>query len=203
LSAEPSHHYLLENEYVNMLNVEIPPNRTTQRHRHLHDFVTVAFGAAELSNEAEGSAPDIVKLQNGEARFTTGGLTHLVRNLASTSFRGVTIELLQDDVAHKAAAPRWDEEVGTATAKGSSREILFVKDGVRVSNLVLQPGKAEPTRHQAKAEILVAITDLALGKGDSAVQLKAGEVQWRGGRHTGTLTNVAKQVAKLVLLEFK
>jgi len=72
-----------------------------------------------------------------------------------------------------------------------------------VSTLTLPAGTAEPPRDHPTAELLVAVTDLDVGKGDASAKLKAGEVQWRGGRYTGALSNNGKQPVRLVLLEFK
>jgi quercetin dioxygenase-like cupin family protein len=203
LSAEPSHHFVLENKYLRAYKVEILPGGATLNHHHGHDFVTVAVGSAELSNEVEGKAPASVKMQDGLTRFTEGGVTHLVRNVGSAPFHNVTIEFLQDDPAHKATPPKWDEESGTVTSKGGTREILFVKDGVRVSSMVLQPGAAEPKRQHAGPEFVVAVTDAELGKGAGGVELKAGDVKWLEGGAARAMKNTGKEEAKVVLLEFK
>ena len=203
MSDERAHDYLLENQYVYMVNLVLEPNAATRVHRHRHDFVAVATGGGQVSDEIAGKAPVVLKLKKGEVRFIEGGISHAVRNLGSAPFREVIIELKQDDPAHKAAASKWEETGGIKTAGGARREILFVRDGVRVSTLLLAPGSVEPPRVHSAAEVLVAVSDLDVGKGDASAKLKAGEVQWRGGRYTGTLSNNGKQPAKMVLLEFK
>jgi quercetin dioxygenase-like cupin family protein len=55
---------------------------------------------------------------------------------------------------------------------------------------------------------VVAITDLDLrsdveGKAPAVRQLKAGDVAWVEGGVTHTITNVGKQPAKVVTLEFQ
>jgi hypothetical protein len=208
VAAEPSHRLAWENQYVRAFKLEVLPNAATLKHRHPHDYVTVTFGAAELSNEVDGKAPATVKLEDGQVRFSEGrGPAHLVRNLIGTPFRNVTIEFLQDDAAHKAAPPRWDEESGVSTAPGGNREIVFVKDGVRVSKIGLQSGGTQPKREHTGPELIVAVTDVDLGKdakdkGPAAVQLKAGDMKWMQGGLANMLTNVGQQEAKLVLLEF-
>ena len=203
LSDEHAHNYLLENQYVYMVNLVLEPNAATRVHRHRHDFVAVATGGGQVSDEIAGKAPVVLKLKDGQVRFVESGLGHAVRSLGSATFREVIIELKRDDPAHKAAAPTWEEASGVKTAGGARREILFVRDGVRVSTLLLAPGSVEPQRVHSAAEVLVAVSDLDVGKGDASAKLKAGEVQWRGGRYTGTLSNNGKQPAKMVLLEFK
>jgi len=203
LSEEPSHRYLIDNAYIDMANLVLEPKSATRLHHHRHDLVTVTVGAGQISDEVAGKPPVVVKLRDGQVRFTEAGMSHVVRNLGSAPFREITIELRHDDAAHKATEPKWEEASGTKTSRGARREILFVKDGARVSSLTLPPGAAEPPRDNPTAELLVALTDLDVGSGDASAKLKAGEVQWRGGRYTGRLSNNGKQPVKLVLLEFK
>jgi hypothetical protein len=56
--------------------------------------------------------------------------------------------------------PKWDEERGLRVFAGGTQEILFVKDGVRVSEGELQPGAMMPSHHHNGPHLLVAITDL-------------------------------------------
>jgi len=62
ITAEPSHHLALENEYVRVFKVEVPAHAATLMHRHRHDYVYVTLGDAHLSNEVEGKPPVEVKL---------------------------------------------------------------------------------------------------------------------------------------------
>src|SRR5690348_10452162 len=43
LSAEPSHHLAVENQYIRALKVDLAPNSSTLKHRHGHDYVAVTF----------------------------------------------------------------------------------------------------------------------------------------------------------------
>jgi hypothetical protein len=207
VSGEPSHHVALENQYLRALKVELMPNAATLKHRHSHDYVTVTFGQAELSNEVDGKPPANVKLEDGQVRFTEGGgPAHLVRNVGQAPFRNVTIELLQTPEA--GAPPKWQEEHGVTPFHGGSREVLFVKGGMRVSKIDLQPGGVLPKRELTGPHFMVAVTDVDLqeeghGKGTKGVQLKAGDVDWQEGEKAHKLANKAKQPTKIVLLEFK
>lgn len=207
--AEPSHRLVWENKYVRTLKVEVAPGAATLKHRHGHDFFTVTLGAAEISNEVDGKPPTTVKLEDGQVRFAEGrGPAHLVRDLASTPFRNVTVELLGDEAAKKAAPPKWDQETGTVTSiDGGSQEILFVKDGVRASKINLQPGASQPKRQHAGPEMIVAVTDLDLGsaakhKRAASLRLKARDVKWIEGGLNQALTNKGKGETKIVLFEF-
>ena len=207
ITAEPRHHLALENQYVRVFQVEVAPHDATLMHIHRHDYVYVTLGAADLSNEVKGKPPVEVKLQDGETRFTPGNFAHIARNLADAPFRNVTIELLQDEAAHKTPPAKWDEERGLHVLTGGTQDIIFVQDGVRVSEIELQPGATVPSHHHSGPHLIVAVTDLEIrsdveGQGPMPGHFKSGDVKWLAGGYTHTLTNTGKQEAKFVTLEF-
>lgn len=208
LSAEPSHHLAVENQYIRALKVDLAPNSSTLKHRHGHDYVTVTFGSADLTNEVDGKPPANLKLEDGQVRFTEGGgPAHVIRNTGASAFRNVTIELLQPP-APTGTPSKWEEEKGVAPFKGGSREVLLTKGAVRVTKFDLKPGGALPKQGLEGAHLIVAVNDLdlrdgAAGKAPHAVELKAGEVKWEDAGPAHKLMNKGKQDAKVVLLEFK
>lgn len=208
LSAEPSHHLAVENPYIRALKVDLAPNASTLKHRHGHDYVTVTFGSAELTNEVDGKPPANIKLEDGQVRFTEGGgPAHVIHNTGQSAFRNVTIELLQSP-APTGTPSKWEEEKAVPAFKGGSREVLVTKGNVRVTKIDLKPGGALPKQGVEGAHLFVAVTDLDLregapGKASRAVELKAGEVKWEDVGPAHKLTNKGKQDAKVVLLEFK
>jgi quercetin dioxygenase-like cupin family protein len=208
ITAEPHHHAALENAYVRVFKVEVAPHQATLMHRHRHDYVFVSLGASEVENDVAGKPPVTLKLQDGETHFTPGNFAHIAKNLADTPFRNVTIEFLQDEKAHQTPLPKWDEERGLQVLQGGTKDIMFVQDGVRVSELDLQPGGVIPKHHHAGPHLVVAVTDLGLrsdveGKPATLRVLKAGDIAWIEGGYTHTVTNVGQQPAKFVALEFQ
>lgn len=204
ITSEPSHHLAFENSYVRVFQVEVAPHSATLVHRHRHDYVFVTLGATEISNEVEGKAPVTLQLQDGETRFTQGNFAHLARNLANSPFRNVTIEFLRDE---KEGSSSWDEDRGLHVLHGGTQEILFVKDGVRVSEVELQIAGVLPRHHHAGPRLVVAVTDLlfrndVVGKPASNIEMKSGDVKWLEGGMTHTITNVGTKGAKFVVLEF-
>ena len=207
ITAESHHHLLLENQQVRVFLAEVAPHDSTLMHRHNHDYVFVALGATEVSNEVAGKPPVTIKMQDGEARFAPGGFAHIARDLASTPFRAVAIEFLQDEAAHKTPPPAWDEDRGLHVFTGGTQHIMFVQDGVRVSEIELQPGATVPSHHHSGPHLVVAVSDLDVrrdveGQGPMPGHLKYGDVKWLPGGYTHTLTNTGKQEAKFVTLEF-
>jgi quercetin dioxygenase-like cupin family protein len=207
ITAEPSHHLALENRYVRVFQVEVAPHAATLMHRHHHDYMFVTLGASEASNEVEGKSPVSIKLQDGETRFLPGNFAHIARNLADSPFRNVTIEFLQDEKNRNSSA-KWDEDRGLHILHGGTEDILFAKDGARASEVELQSAGVDPQHRPAGPQLLVAVTDLVLrsdftGKGPSNLEMKSGEVKWFPHGLTRGETNVGKQGAKYVVVEFQ
>lgn len=208
ITAEPHHHLVLENEYVRAFKVEVAPHDATLMHRHRHDYVFVSLGDADISNEVAGKPPVHITLKDGEVRAADGDFAHIARNLASTPFRNVAVEFLQDKKAKQSPPPKWDDERGLHVLKGGTQDIIFVKDGVRVSEVELQIAGSIPQHHHKGPHLVIALTDYTLrsdvaGKGATNVEMKAGDVRWVPGGVTHSVTNVGKGEAKFVSLEFQ
>lgn len=207
ITNEGHHHLALENEYVRVFKVEVAPHDATLMHRHRHDYLFVTLGDAQLTNEVEGKAPADLALKDGDTRFTSGNFAHIAKNRGDTPFRNVTIELMQDEKARTAPPAHWDEDRGLHVLNAGTQEILFVKDNARVSEIELQPGGIIPSHHHNGPHLVVAITDIDLrsdieGRGPTPAQLKSGDIKWLPGGYTHTVTNVGKQAAKFVTVEF-
>lgn len=93
--GEPHHHLKIENEYVRVYYVEVPPQESTQLHQHDHDYIYVSLGPSDVVNAILDKPEIHLQLKDGETHFTRGGFAHVARNLADTPFRNVTIELLK------------------------------------------------------------------------------------------------------------
>jgi mannose-6-phosphate isomerase-like protein (cupin superfamily) len=205
ITAEPHHHLIFQNDYVRVFDVMVAPRDATLMHRHRHDYVFVAIGTAVISNEVEGKAPVQVALSDGEVKSADAGLVHIARNTGSTMFHNIAVEFLQDEKMGTAPS-RWGSEPAIHAQRGAE-EVLFVKDGVRVSRVELQTAGFEAQHRHAGPHLVIAVSDLTLrseapDKTASNIDMKAGEVKWIGGNITHTVTNVGSQPAKLVSLEF-
>jgi quercetin dioxygenase-like cupin family protein len=206
ITSEPSHHLALENEYIRVFKVDVAPHASTLLHRHGHDYVFVTLGDAHVSNEVEGKPPVDLKLSDGEVRFVAGNFAHVAKNFSDQPFRNVTIELMQDERLRQTPS-HWPEESGEKTFPGGRRKILFVKDGVRVSEVNLEPGAVVPRHHHYGPHLLVAVTDVDIrsdveGKGPMPGNFKTGDIKWLPGGYTHTVTNVGKSPARFVTVEF-
>jgi quercetin dioxygenase-like cupin family protein len=93
--GEPHHHLKIENEYVRVYYVEVPPHENTQLHQHDHDYLFVTLGDSDVINAVRDKPEIHLVLKDGETHFTRGGFAHVARNLADIPFRNVTVELLK------------------------------------------------------------------------------------------------------------
>ncbi len=210
ITAEPHHHLVFSNDQVRVFNVEVAPHDETLIHRHRHDYIYVTLGAIEVINRVVGKDPVTLKLADGDTRFLPAPFAHAAVNPSSQPFRNVTIELLQDEQLRRTPphpAQDADQDRGLEILQGGTAEILFVKDGVRVSEIELQPGGVVPRHHHAGPHLVVALTDFELrsdvaGKPPATVSLKTGESKWVPGGFTHTLTNIGHHPARFVTLEF-
>jgi quercetin dioxygenase-like cupin family protein len=216
LNAEPHHHLTLENKQVRVYNVEVPPHADTLMHWHRHDYIYVTLGPAEVVNAVKDKPPATVKLQDGQTGFTPATFGHIVRNPTDQPFRNVTIEIVDDESLRNSAAHgdvKWDEDRALETFPAGIQQILFVKDGIRVSEFELQPGAVVPGRSLSHPLLLVAVTDLDLFTNDprthgppepdpTPTHFKSGDSKWLPGNHPHTLTNPSQKPAKFVTLEF-
>jgi quercetin dioxygenase-like cupin family protein len=208
ITSEPHHHLALENPYVRVFKVEVAPHQATLMHYHRHNYWFVTIGAAEVENDVQGKPPAKLRLSDGETRFLPGGFAHIAKNISDQPFRNLTIEFMQDRNAQQSPSPKWDEVRGLDVLSGGTRHVLSVDDGVRVSEIALQPGGVIPQHHHAGPHLVAAVSDLELrsdveGKGPSTRKLKSGDVAWVPGRFTHTVTNAGRQEAKFITFEFR
>jgi quercetin dioxygenase-like cupin family protein len=83
-----------------------------------------------------------------------------------------------------------------------------VNDGVRVSDIQLQPNAMIPQHHHPGPHLLVAVSNLELrtsptGKTSKPVEMKAGDVKWVPAGPAHTLMNLGTKPARFITLEFK
>jgi quercetin dioxygenase-like cupin family protein len=92
VDKEPMHKLVLDNEYVRVFYVTVPPHGETKFHRHDRDYIFVTLGDSEVESERVAEKPVKLTLKDGEARFTKGGFAHRAKNLSEKPFRNVTVE---------------------------------------------------------------------------------------------------------------
>ena len=210
ITAEPHHHLTFENKSIRVFNVEIPRGSDTLTHWHRHDYIVVTLGAVEIVNTVKDKPPVTMKFADGDTRFVSATFAHTVRDLSEQPFRNVTIEILEDATLRNSPS-KWDasknEDRALNILQGGTKQILFVKDGIRVSETELQPGAVIPRHHHTSPHLLVAVSDLDLrsdieGQAPASEHFKSGDSKWIPGGFTHTLTNTSTKPAKYITLDF-
>ena len=99
VELEPHHHVLFRNQYVCVLDVQIPPGESLFFHKHSYDNLSVRISGGLIQNQMEGSewpAPQEVK--PGAVVFAEASrkpYTHRVKNLGTSMYHVIDIELLK------------------------------------------------------------------------------------------------------------
>ena len=111
-NEEPRHVVKLENEWVRVIDVEIPEGEQTLYHTHSLDYPYVLVTSVTLYNQIHGQEPKDVKMQAGFIGYynavAKGAYTHRFINRGPGTFRAIGIELLkpiEDPAAPIAALP--------------------------------------------------------------------------------------------------
>jgi hypothetical protein len=182
-------------------------------HWHRHDYFQVTLGASEVVNAVKDKPPVTVKLQDGETRFSPATFAHIARNLSDQPFRNVTIEILEDESLRSSTA-HWDEDRGLDILTNGTKQILFVKDNIRVTEFELQPGAVVPSRPRSGPLLLVAINDLDVFTNDPRTHgppeppppppshFNSGNSVWLNHGFRRPIINAGHTLAKFVTLEF-
>ena len=190
--GEPHHHLKIENEYVRVYYVEVPPHEDTQLHQHDHDYIYVSLGPSEVINAILNKPEIHLQLKDGETHFTRGGFAHVARNLADTPFRNITIELLKPqnnlrnvcaEVAFGAPFESCSRSAGLRE-KGISTETAFFTDETDVSftRFDAQLGQTTITTiTPIKGSVFIVLNGAGIrksAKGEPEETLNVGDVMW-------------------------
>lgn len=95
---EPSHHWLLENQYVRVYDVRLPVGATTAFHEHAFDTVFVEIsGGLEAAQPQGGAWAAPKKTAPGEVAFSADAAhhrVHRVRNDGAAEYHVIAVQLL-------------------------------------------------------------------------------------------------------------
>jgi quercetin dioxygenase-like cupin family protein len=92
VEQEPHHHVLLENQYVRVLEVQIPPGESLLFHTHSYDNLSIRISGGLIRNQLLGGP------WSGAVVFaaaTTKPYTHRVQNVGTSSYHVVDVEFLK------------------------------------------------------------------------------------------------------------
>ena len=96
LTSEHHHHLVFSSPQIRAFYVVIPPGDQTLIHQHDVNYVWVGLGDADVVNATVNKLPDRLHSKDGALHFSPGHFAHKAINVGNTTYRNVTIELLQD-----------------------------------------------------------------------------------------------------------
>jgi quercetin dioxygenase-like cupin family protein len=197
---EPRHRPKLENEYVRVLDVEIPAGYQTLFHTHALNYTYLMVNSALLRNEVPGKPAADIKIPAGLVgyyRASEGAYTHRFTNIGDGTFRAIGIELMRA-APGVAVTPPLPEQSGYVTVLDNER--------VRAYRVTLEPGQSTPSVTLPGPSIRVAgtagkILQQAPGAEAVAINLTPAQFEFRSGSAAHSLKNVGD--ARVEIYEFE
>jgi hypothetical protein len=199
----PYHLPVFSNDYVTVLNVLIPPQRSSGFHRHSLDTLVVLIADAERTTQLPGAAPTAQPLR-GRGTVTFSGYSrqanvHAVTNTADTPYQNIVVELLKPGASGFAPSSR-DGVPGYTQVVDNER--------VRAWRLVLAPGEHAPEITQSAPGIRIVvdggeIVERIPGRPDRAMAPHSGEFFWQDAGITRAVQNIGATRVELVEVELK
>jgi hypothetical protein len=211
ISGEPHHRLVLQNDFIHVYNVMVPPLDATLLHQHDVPYLYVVLGPADIINAIVGKPELHQMLQDGETHFSPGHFAHIARTDSGVPFHNITIELLHPQGAAKnlckevltgqplACPPQQAaDDAAKGNAKGKKPAPLeptndndnvpyFESDEVRVELFKASSGRDYVDSAPKTHALLVALTDanLDVNLGGEHIQfLHGGDVLWLpAGQH--------------------
>lgn len=187
IDHEPSHHLVFSNDYLRVYRVEAGAHQSTKLHRHDHDYIWVSIGPADITNAVQGKPVVKAHLDDGDVHFVAGNFAHVVTNDADKPFRNYTIALL----GHGSVQLQPGEDAHSVNLLHSGTvESLFVQDGIRATDITLNPGATVSGPHLARPHLLIHVNP------------DDGHLEWANQGEGLPLSNPTDHPARYLLLEF-
>jgi hypothetical protein len=198
----PYHVPVFSNDYVTLLDVFIPPGRTSGFHRHSLDAVGIQIADGGRTTQVLGGEPEpTTPRRPGAVTFTLYSRepgVHAVATTGSEPFHNIFVELLE--------AQPWGFVPGTRD--GAAYEQVLDNERVRVWRLVLAPGARAPGGAQRAPGLRVVVAggefvELLPGQPDRGMAPRAGQFFWLEPGMAPAIANVGKSRIELVEIELK
>ncbi|MFZ1260078.1 MAG: hypothetical protein WAQ93_06330 [Chitinophagaceae bacterium] len=196
VSKEPRHKKVLENKYIRLLDVNIPPGDTSLFHIHSTPSVFLHFTTTVVCSQIKGKEWVTAKYTEGYAwyrSFVNDTLVHRVSNCDTVPFHVTDVELLSAYKAAKILQPL-------------PFNVLFENEKIIAYRLTAELFNKQVIKGRGPmiAE-LVAGTDVTLHnkKGKELSQLKAGKYVYIKPAAAFYFSATADAAINMVLIEIK
>jgi hypothetical protein len=201
---EPRHVPKFTNEWVRIIDVEIPEGSRTLYHAHSLDYPYVMISSVTLNNQVYGQEPKEMKITRGVVGYyrasTQGTYTHRFINNGPGTFRAIGIELLKplQPGAEVAAPLPAMEQVAT----------VLDTERVRAYRLTVKPGESVGPVTLRAPSIRIAMTpgrmvEQVAGQQETSLELAPAQFLFRDSHASITLRNTGSADIELIELELK
>ncbi len=199
----PYHVPAFSNDYVTVLNVFVPPQRTSGYHRHSLDSLGVLIGDTDRTGQVLGAEEKpTARRDPGAVNFTFYSkepAVHTITIKGDTAFHNIVVELVRQKPYGFTPASR-DGASGYTQVLDNER--------VRVWRLVLAPGAEASAITQAAPGIRIVvaggeIVERIAGRPDRGIAPHAGEFFWQDAGVTRAVRNAGTTRVELVEAELK
>ena len=199
----PYHVPAFSNEYVTVLNVFVPPQRTSGYHRHSLDSLGVLIGDTDRTGQVLGAAETPTpRREPGSVNFSFYSrepAVHTITIKGDAPFHNIVVELAKP-------AP-YGFKPGSRDGVAGYTQVLD-NERVRAWRLVLPPGAEAAAIAQAAPGIRVIvaggeIVERVAGRPDRGIAPHAGEFFWQDAGVTRAVKNVGVTRVELVEVELK
>jgi hypothetical protein len=199
---------IFSNDYVIMLNINIPPGRDTGYHTHYADSVSVNLSTASTTSQTYGSsevsAPGTGR--NGIPGRTTffnvtedGQRTHKATNVGPTPFHNISFILKDRGAAQHTVSDR--------SGVGGYAQIID-NARLRAWRVVLEPGEGTGQITQTAPGLRVyvqggVLAEVVPGSADRGMAPYAGDFIWQDAGQTRAVRNTGTTLIEFVEFELK
>jgi hypothetical protein len=199
----PYHVPVFSNDYVTVLNVFVPPQRTSGYHRHSLDSLGVLIGDTDRTGQVLGAEEKPSPRRDpGAVNFTFYSKEPAVHTIAikgDTPFHNIVVELIKPTP--------YGFKPGSRDSVPGYTQVLD-NERVRVWRLVLAPGAEAPAITQAAPGIRVVvaggeIVERIAGRPDRGIAPHTGEFFWQDAGVTRAVRNAGTTRIELVEAELK
>ena len=201
----PFHVPVFTNEYIILLNINVPPGRNTGYHTHSSDSVSVNVEAADMTNQIFGSTEVTGPPpgDRGRATFTNytkeGPRTHKASNVGPTPFHNLSF-------IFRRPGPEGLTPSSRAGVSGYTQ--VMDNERVRGWRVVLEPGQStgQITQQAPGLRIVLdggVLAEIVPGQSDRGMSPRSGDFSWQDPGTTRTVRNTGTTRIEFVEFELK
>jgi hypothetical protein len=200
----PFHVPMFGNEFVTMLNANIPAGRTASYHKHSLDMISVVVESAKTRTQVLGETPIEAQTPSPAGAvnynsYSKNPKIHQVTNIDSKPFHVVGFEFIYE--GPRRFSPSFRVEV-------PAYQTVVDNERVRGWRLVLEPDQSVSAFTQKAPGVRVVLKGGELvesepGQPERAMSLKLGDFMWQEANVTRAVRNAGATQIELVEFELK